>query len=72
MVVSLVAAVAINTDYFFKCVDISPDPYVILRVRTSPNAKQQTSVIRDNKDPEWNENFMFYLNPDKKNTLGMN
>ncbi|CAB3987287.1 cytosolic phospholipase A2, partial [Paramuricea clavata] len=48
---------------------ISPDPYVTLRVRTSPNAKQQTSVQHENIDPEWNENFLFYLNPDKKNTL---
>ena len=61
--------VAFNND-FSQIVGIPPDPYVILRVRTSPNAKQQTSVKRHHTNPEWNESFMFYLNPKKKNTLG--
>lgn len=49
----------------------TPDPYVMLRVRTSPNAKQRTSTKGDDVNPEWNEQFTFYLNPEKKNVLGM-
>ena len=48
----------------------TPDPYVMLRVRTSPNSKQRTSTKGDEVNPEWNEDFKFYLNPTKKNTLG--
>jgi Ca2+-dependent lipid-binding protein len=48
-----------------------PDPYVMLRVRTSPNSKQRTTTKNDNVNPEWNEDFKFYLNPKKKNILGM-
>lgn len=47
-----------------------PDPYVKLRVRTSPNSKQRTSTKGDEVNPEWNEDFKFYLNPNMKNTLG--
>jgi Ca2+-dependent lipid-binding protein len=49
----------------------TPDPYVMLRVRSSPNAKQQTTTKGDDVNPVWNETFKFYLNPDKKNMLGM-
>lgn len=48
-----------------------PDPYVMLRVRTSPNSKQRTTTKNDNVNPEWNEDFKFYLNSKKKNILGM-
>ena len=47
------------------------DPYVILRVRTSPNSKQRTTTKDDEVNPEWNEDFKFYLNPEKENTLGV-
>ena len=49
----------------------TPDPYVILRVRTSPNSKQRTTTKDDEVNPEWNEDFKFYLNPKKENTLGV-
>ena len=42
----------------------------MLRVRTSPNSKQRTSTKGNEVNPEWNEDFEFYLNPAKKNTLG--
>ncbi|CAB4017811.1 cytosolic phospholipase A2-like, partial [Paramuricea clavata] len=41
----------------------------MLRVRTSPNSKQQTTVKSDTYNTVWNESFTFYLNHDKKNTL---
>lgn len=43
----------------------------MLRVKTSPNMKQTTSTKGNDVNPEWNEDFKFYLNPEKKNTLGM-
>ncbi|XP_028398268.1 cytosolic phospholipase A2-like [Dendronephthya gigantea] len=47
----------------------TPDPYVMLRVRSSPNAKQTTTTKRDDVNPVWNEDFEFYLNPEQKNVL---
>ena len=49
----------------------TPDPCVKLRVSTSPNSRQQTTSKENDKNPEWNETFTFYLNAEKKNTLGM-
>ena len=49
----------------------TPDPYVLLRVHTSPNRQQKTSVKSNTYDPVWNETFKFYLHERKKNTLGM-
>jgi hypothetical protein len=37
----------------------------------SYNSKQQTTVKSDTYNTVWNESFTFYLNHDKKNTLGM-
>ncbi|XP_028398219.1 cytosolic phospholipase A2-like [Dendronephthya gigantea] len=47
----------------------TPDPYVMLRVHTSPNSRQRTKVQSDTYNPVWNESFTFYLHHDKKNTL---
>ena len=47
-----------------------PDPYVKLRVLTSPNSKQRTSFKPNETNPIWNESFTFYLNSEKKNILG--
>ena len=44
---------------------------MLLRVHTSPNRQQKTSVKSDTYDPVWNETFKFYLHEKKKNTLGM-
>ena len=44
---------------------------MVLRVRTSPNSKQKTTTKDDQVNPEWKEDFKFYLNPKKRNTLGM-
>ncbi|CAB4037076.1 cytosolic phospholipase A2 [Paramuricea clavata] len=41
----------------------------MLRVRSSPNAKQRTTTKGDDVNPRWNETFKFYLNPEKKNIL---
>ena len=57
--------------FHVSCIVETPDPFVILRVRTSPNSRQQTNTLSDTYNPVWNESFTFYLNHDKKNTLGM-
>ncbi len=44
---------------------------MLLRVRTSPNSKQKTTTKDDQVNPIWNEDFKFYLNPQKRNILGM-
>lgn len=44
----------------------------MLRIRSSPNAKQKTTTKGDDVNPVWNEEFTFYLNPDRKNVLGNN
>jgi Ca2+-dependent lipid-binding protein len=55
----------------FLCILGTPDPYVVLRVQTSPNSKQRTTTKDDKVNPIWNEDFKFYLNPKKSNTLGI-
>ncbi|XP_028400819.1 cytosolic phospholipase A2-like [Dendronephthya gigantea] len=47
----------------------TPDPYVMLRVRTSPNAKQKTTTKKNDVNPVWNQSFTFYLNPERRNIL---
>ena len=42
----------------------------MVRVRSSPNAKQQTTTKGNDVNPVWNEKFTFYLNPEEKNVLG--
>ncbi|KAL5011734.1 hypothetical protein ScPMuIL_010285 [Solemya velum] len=47
----------------------TPDPYIKLGIRTSPNCIQRTSIINNNVNPVWNEEFTFLLNPEIDNTL---
>ena len=44
----------------------TPDPYVKLRVATCPNSLQRTKCIPDEKNPKWNNEFKFFLDPDLK------
>ncbi|CAH3128692.1 unnamed protein product [Pocillopora meandrina] len=47
----------------------TPDPYVKLFIPTSPNGKRRTKVQRNTSNPEWDEMFQFFLDPDKMNLL---
>ena len=50
---------------FYPTVD-TPDPYVKLRVPISPNAMQRTKPIPNEKNPKWNSEFKFFLDPEAK------
>ena len=47
----------------------TPDPYVLLRIPTAPSGKRKTKIVDNNPNPEWNETFEFYLDPDRKHVL---
>lgn len=40
----------------------TPDPYVILRLKTAPEGRKRTRTIDNEINPIWNESFDFYLN----------
>ena len=48
----------------------TPDPYIQLKVASSPSGQQKTKVCDDTKDPTWNEQFKFIIDPSKPSTLG--
>ncbi|CAB4029780.1 cytosolic phospholipase A2-like isoform X1, partial [Paramuricea clavata] len=68
LTVTVIKATGVSVGGFSGNMD-TPDPYVMLRVRSSPNAKQRTTTKGDDVNPRWNETFKFYLNPEKKNIL---
>ncbi|ESP01691.1 hypothetical protein LOTGIDRAFT_52500, partial [Lottia gigantea] len=47
----------------------TPDPYVILWIKTAPNSWQKTTVKDNDIHPVWNETFTFYLDPIVENVL---
>ncbi|CAG5129542.1 unnamed protein product, partial [Candidula unifasciata] len=49
----------------------TPDPYVILTFVNSPQSWRKTSVKDNDINPEWNETFTFWLDPDQDHTLEM-
>ena len=48
----------------------TPDPYIILYIKDSPNGWQQTTVKDNDTKPIWNETFSFFLDSETDNTLG--
>uniref|UniRef100_A0A1I8HIV4 Phospholipase A2 n=1 Tax=Macrostomum lignano TaxID=282301 RepID=A0A1I8HIV4_9PLAT len=46
-----------------------PDPYVQLKIPSSPTGVKRTSCIENNSDPMWNESFTFLLDGAKENVL---
>ena len=59
------------------CIAVStvdtPDPYVTLRIPHSAEVFAKTTPIRDNKNPVWNETFIFHIDKqavDRQNILG--
>ncbi|KAK7094705.1 cytosolic phospholipase A2-like isoform X2 [Littorina saxatilis] len=47
----------------------TPDPYIILYIKDSPNGWQQTTVKDNDTRPIWNETFTFFLDSNNDNTL---
>lgn len=48
-----------------------PDPYVILSLAHAPHSWRKTSVKDNDVNPEWNETFTFYVDPDQEHKLEM-
>ncbi|GAB6032190.1 Cytosolic phospholipase A2 zeta, variant 2 [Chamberlinius hualienensis] len=43
----------------------TPDPYVTLKVRFTPNSTKKTKNIDNNPNPIWNETFELFLDPNE-------
>ena len=52
---------------FFSAVD-TPDPYIKLRLRKSPEGRQRTRTIDNEINPVWDETFTFFM--DSQNPEG--
>ncbi|BFZ20501.1 hypothetical protein BsWGS_23540 [Bradybaena similaris] len=70
MHVTVVRGRAITKGWAQDLVD-TPDPYVILTFANSPQSWRKTSVKDNDINPEWNETFTFWLDPDQSHTLEM-
>ncbi|XP_023854155.1 cytosolic phospholipase A2-like [Salvelinus sp. IW2-2015] len=47
----------------------TPDPYVELFIPTTPESRKRTRHIDNDIHPEWNETFVFILDPNQDNVL---
>ncbi|XP_063423775.1 cytosolic phospholipase A2-like [Mytilus trossulus] len=47
----------------------TPDPFVSLYIKTSPNCLQKTKTVDNEVNPVWDETFQFYLDPRDNNEL---
>ncbi|XP_063226511.1 cytosolic phospholipase A2-like isoform X2 [Bacillus rossius redtenbacheri] len=43
----------------------TPDPYLVLWVPGTPNGRRSTRVVRNDRNPEWNEDLAFVVNPER-------
>jgi len=57
----------ILNDYFLT-VD-TPDPYIMLRIKTAPEGKRRTKTIDNDVNPVWEEDFEFLLDQNENNVL---
>ncbi|KAG8228650.1 hypothetical protein J437_LFUL008301 [Ladona fulva] len=46
-----------------------PDPYLILKLKGTPNRRKRTPVIDNCPNPQWNVCFKFYLDPSENREL---
>lgn len=48
----------------------TPDPYLMMRIPTSPEMVKRTKCVSNNKNPVWKEEpFVFHIDPDQENVL---
>ncbi|CAG5136620.1 unnamed protein product, partial [Candidula unifasciata] len=50
----------------------TPDPYINLILRSSPEGKKSTTVKQNDTNPVWDETFTFYINFTQSNVLEIN
>ncbi|GFR57454.1 phospholipase A2 [Elysia marginata] len=55
--------------FFDICPDDTPDPFLKLVMKSSPEGKKWTTVKTDQTNPVWNETFTFYVNFQQPNIL---
>ena len=49
----------------------TPDPYLILRIKTAPEGRRRTTTKDNQVNPVWNEEFEFFLDNEVENKLRM-
>lgn len=49
----------------------TPDPYLILRIKTAPEGRRRTKTKDNEVNPVWNEEFTFFLDGAVDNKLHM-
>ncbi|XP_020623528.1 cytosolic phospholipase A2-like [Orbicella faveolata] len=48
----------------------TPDPYLMMRIPTSPEMVKRTKCVSNNKNPVWKEEpFVFHIDPEQENVL---
>lgn len=60
----------LNYSFLSFTVD-TPDPYLMMRIPTSPEMVKRTKCVSNNKNPVWKEEpFVFHIDPEQENVLG--
>ncbi|XP_076823546.1 cytosolic phospholipase A2-like [Clavelina lepadiformis] len=60
LTVRVISGRNITTGHIFR----TTDPYIKIYIKESPDARRQTRYINNNKNPEWNETFTYFLPKD--------
>ena len=47
----------------------TPDPYILLRLKTSPEGRRRTETKDNEVNPVWNEEFTFLIDERENNVL---
>ena len=47
----------------------TPDPYIMLRLKTSPEGRRRTETKDNEVNPVWNEEFTFLIDERETNVL---
>lgn len=47
----------------------TPDPYLMLRIKTAPEGRRRTTTKDNEVNPVWNEEFTFLLDDKVENKL---
>lgn len=47
----------------------TPDPYILLRLKTSPEGRRRTETKDNEVNPVWNEEFTFLIDERENNIL---
>ncbi|XP_029633996.1 cytosolic phospholipase A2-like isoform X2 [Octopus sinensis] len=68
--VNVLCARNVSKGWAYDLID-TPDPYVVLTIKTAPAGRKCTSTIDNNANPVWNESFLFLHDPHVSFNLGI-